>query len=284
MTTTATLAYSTYLGGASAADLIALMDAVEPPEDFLNVIGVKTTSDSSAGANPVVDTVVLSLVPTSAATATCTRIDKGDSGSGIESVTVTSVGSGYVAPPVVTFTGGRPIPAPDPGYQVEPIVEDVLSGSKNQPAYAQAYLKLISVAIVSGGASYSADTFAEVTGFQKEGGTIAAVTLTIGGGVVTGVAVALDGSGYTGPAIITVVDPTGAGSGAEISVSMCVGEIDVLRSGSGYSVEPTVVLTPLFQALFPVGSDQAQPFEQLMTTALGQATIGPVSAALPVIA
>ena len=285
MTTTATLAYSAFLGGAPAADVIAMMDATEPPIEYLDVIGVRLVSDSAAGSNPVVDTVSLALVPMVTATATSSLIDKGASGSGVQSVAIGITGTGYTAPPVVTFTGGRPVAAANPGFPTHPIVESMLPESENQPAYAQAYLDVTTAAIVSGGGGYSAATFAEVTGPMQPGGVQAVVSLTIGGGgIVTGATVVSHGSGYTGPAVVTVVDPNDMGAGAAISVSMGVGKIDVLRSGGGYSSPPTVVLTPLFAALFPVGSDQAAPLKQLMTTALAQATIGPVSAAAPVIA
>jgi hypothetical protein len=98
MTTTATLNYAAFIGGATAAELIALMQSVPPPAAMLAKLGVRPVLASAAGAGPVIYTVVLGLGPIAAATATSTLKSPGASGSGVGSVTVGAVGSGYVEP------------------------------------------------------------------------------------------------------------------------------------------------------------------------------------------
>lgn len=280
MTTSAALSYKCWLGGASAAQMTTLLESVSPPLDYLASIGVRVVSDSASGSNPVVLGVGLSLVPASDATATAVLRSPAATGSPIESVTVTAPGSGYVAPPIVSFTGGRPSTVDSPGFPETPIVVRDIAYAENTPASAQAYLKVVSAAVAAGGSSYTAP-IAVITGRQRQNGTPAKLSFTVVGGVITGVAIVDAGSGYTEVPTVAVVDTTG--SGASITLSMGVGEVLVLRGGSGFNSAPTVVLTPLFQALFPVGSDQAAPLRQLMTTALEQVTMGPISAAEPVI-
>lgn len=284
MTTTATLTYSAFLGGASAATVAALMGAVPVPPSVLEFYGLRVISDSTSVANPAVRTIVLGLNPASTATATC-LLETQNSGSPVGSVAVTSPGSGYVVPPVVSFSGGRPMPPNIPGFPVQTIDVNQSGGSLNMPATAQAYLDVVGATIVAPGSGYSAATTLQLTGGLAANGVQATLTPTIAGGHITGVAVATAGSGYTGVPQVTVVDPAMTpGSGGVITVTMGLGEIKLTRGGAGYSTAPTVVLTPLFQALFPVASNQATPLAELMTTALEQALQSPVSAGVPVIA
>jgi hypothetical protein len=285
MTSTATLAYTAHLGGATAAEVAALMASVPVPPSVLNAFGLRILSDSTPVASPVVRTIVLGLNPASTATATATLLDHGASGSSVGALAVTSPGSGYVLPPIVTFTGGRPADVVRPGFPTISIDVNPLVGSVNAPAVAQAYLEAVSVSIPSGGTGYSAATTLVVTGRQSQDGTPMVLTPTIAGGVITGVAITDPGSGYTGVPSITAVDPgTVPGSGADITVTMGVGKLELYRGGAGYSSVPTVVLTPVFQAFFPSTSDQARPLEQLMTSALEAATMGPVFASPVMIA
>jgi hypothetical protein len=312
MTTTATLIYTAPLGGASAARIISLMAAVPLPTDALTFMGVRLISDTTAGAGPVTRTIVLGLNPVGTATATAVLASAGDSGSPIESVSVSAPGSGYVAPPVISFTGGRPavpvqeIPFDGPSRFRQNLDAGASSPSNqfwpqlNTSAVAVAYLKAVSAAVASGGSGYSAATFIEVTDALKSAGDRPSLTATpnvgvgrpvvliptIALGVITAVTIVDPGAGYVGVPTIEVVDPAMVpGTGAVITVSMGVERIDVLREGAGYNVAPTVVLTPLFQALFPAGSsNQAAPLRMLMNTALEQAITSPVSAAEPVIA
>jgi hypothetical protein len=282
MSTQAILNYTAFLGGASAAQVIALMSAVPPPADALSFLGVRVLTDSTVGVGPVVRTLVLGLDPSANATATA-ALETSASGSPVGSVLVTAPGADYILPPVITFTGGRPTVIP--AQSTQGIDVNQRAGSLDSPAVAQAYLKVVSTAVVAGGGGYSANTFIKLSGGIKPGGVQAVITPTIAFGVITGVTIFSAGSGYTGVPTVTVVDPNAIpGTGAVVSVSMGVGTIEVLRGGTGFNAPPTVVITPYFQALFPLGSDQGSPFRQLRTTALEQATMGPVTASLPIIA
>lgn len=285
MSATATLVYKAFLGGASAGTVQGLMSSVPVPPTILSAFGLRVISDATTSADPVVRTIVLGLNPPSAASATATLADQGASGSGVGSITVSAAGSGYVLPPIVSFTGGRPIPPVEPGFPTQTIDVNQQVGSLNSPAVAQAYLKAVGTNIGSGGSGYdSATTTLVVAGRQEKGGAALVLTPTFTGGVLTGVAITAAGSGYTGVPQISVVDSSGSGSGASVTVTMGVSNIDVLRPGTGYDAAPTVVLTPVFQAFFPPSGDQAAPFQQLMTSALEEATMGPVTASPVVIA
>jgi len=274
MTSQATLTYTAFLGGASAATVAAELAAVPPPPAVLSALGVRVISDSTPVASPVVRTIVLGLGPISAATATA-AISASESASPVTAVTVTAAGSGYVRPPIVTFAGGRSKAPPN-------VDVNQLAGSKNAPAFADATLKLVSATVVAPGSAYTANATAIVVGGRRPTGRDATLSLTIAGGHITGVAIVDAGAGYTSVPEIIVVDT--AGSGGAVTVSLGVDAVEILRGGAGFTEAPTVVLTPWFQALFPASSDQAAPFKELMTTALEQASFGPVSAGTPVIA
>jgi hypothetical protein len=296
MTTTATLTYTAYLGGASAAQAAALLSSIPPPPDALAFLGVRVISDATPAASPTVRTLVLGLRPTADATATCSLIPADASGSPIDFLTLTAPGASYILPPIVTFVGGR---APGVDQSNQPIDQpNEQAASLDRPAMAQAYLKVVGVAIDAAGAGYSAATTASIVGRVKPGdggvrvgggsataGRPAIVSLTIAAGNIVGVTIVDPGDGYVGVPTVVINDPAVVpGSGGAVSVQMGVGRIDLLNPGAGYVSPPTVVLTPYFQALFPVTSDQAAPFKQLMTTQLEQVLMSPVSAAIPIIA
>jgi hypothetical protein len=283
MTSTATLTYTAFLGGATDTELAALISAVPVPPSVLNALGLRVISDNTPVANPVVRTIVLALNPASTATATAALATQ-NSGSAVGAATVTSPGSGYVLPPIVSFTGGRPANVVVAGFPTLSTDVNQLAVSANSPAAAQAYLKVVSTNIAAGGSGYSAGTTLSVVGAQEQGATLAVLTPTIVGGVITAVAITNAGDGYTGIPQVFAVDPMGTGSGAVITTSMGVGNIELYRGGTGYISAPTVVLTPAFQALFPSTGDQAYPLQQLMTSALEVATMGPVFASPVMIA
>jgi hypothetical protein len=318
MTSTATLTYTAFLGGASAAQAAALMSAVPVPTDILYQLGLRVISDSTPAASPCVRTIVLGLNPVASAAATAVMEDTGASGSEVKSVTVNTAGSGYTAPPVVSFIGGRsPTPVRIVAQQGTRRIQNIIPSTPGIPqpqnvipqsadflAGAQAYLGAVSVAIGSGGSGYSAGTTLQLVGaYPRPGGvqpntkvpsggsapqfgagTLMVLTPTIVGGSITAVAITNPGTKYTAPPQIVAVDPLGLGSGAVLTVSMGVESIDLLQPGAGYNAAPTVVLNPLFQALFPSTGNQASPLGGLMLGALQQALLSPVSAGIPVIA
>jgi hypothetical protein len=282
VSSTATLVYSCYLGGLTDTAAAALLASIPPPADVLAFYGLRLISDSTPVASPVVRTIVLGLNPTSTATATA-NIGP-DSGNGVESVTITSPGAGYVQPPIVSFTGGRPTVTPAQSTD-NAAAETVVNGNPNQPAQAQAYLTAVSTSIANVGSGYSANTFIVVSGALKPGGTPMELTPTIVGGHITGVAITTPGVGYVGVPQVAVIDPNVTpGTGGVVTVSMGLGEVVVLRPGGGYDAPPTVVLTPIYQALFPPASDQGAPLADLMTASLTKVMRSPVTANFPVIA
>jgi hypothetical protein len=263
MSSQATLVYKANLTGSAltAASLAALLASVPAPLDIFELYGVRSVSDATVAGPPAIRTLVVSFLPVVTATAVASIVPGDPTGSPVASIAVTLAGSGYVRPPVVSF-----IPVVN---TTSPIV----------PALAEAYLKVATAAVGAGGAAYSAQTRIDVIGRQRGGSTPAVLTPIIAGGIVTGVTITSAGSGYTNVPEILVVDPTGAGSGALVSVSMGVGEIVVERAGVGYVGAPAVVLTPYFKALFPdVTGGQAAPFQNLITAALNIATSSPIDA------
>lgn len=307
MTTQATLVYTAYLGGLSAAAAATLMGAVPVDPGILGFYGLRVLSDSTPVASPVVRTIVLGFNPSVTATAAA-HLESHDSGSSVISISVSGAGADYVQPPAVSFTGGRPaipvqeIPFGGPRRAHQTMPDTASPTNEFQPqlnasACAFAYLKVVSAAVAAGGGGYSAATFIRVSGqLKSQGGPHgvgpptgvgrpAILTPTIALGVITGVTVTDPGSGYVGVPTITVVDPAVTpGTGGKITVSMGVGSIEVTRGGAGYASAPTVVLTPFFQAMFPPTGDQGVAFRHLFTTSLETALKSPITASPPVIA
>jgi hypothetical protein len=284
MTTQVTLTYTAFLGGATAGVVAAQMAAVPVPQSVLDFYGCHIVSDATPAASPVVRTIVLGLNPVTPASATA-ALETNDSGSPVGALTVTAAGSGYVAPPIVSFTGGRPADVVRPGFPTLSIDVNQKIDSANSPAVAFAYLKIVSASVAAAGAGYSANTYISVIGKLSQNGTPAVLTPTIVGGHITGVAITDAGTGYIGTPSVEVIDPAvSPGSGGIITISMGVGELTLSRGGGGYSSAPTVVLTPIFQANFPPTGDQGAPFAELMTTMLEQAIKSPVVASDPVVA
>lgn len=278
-----TLVYTAQQGGASASAVQALMDAaaVPFPPSILEAYGLRVTSDVTVLGPPVVRTIVLAFGPSTPATATASLVVGDPSGSPIDHFTVTAVGAGYVLSPIVQLSG-------NPTATDNTLIDYAGAG--------QAWLKVVGAAVASAGAGYSAGTFAVVSPASPGGNRpslddapsnptshAAELTLTIVGGHITAVAIADPGAGYAGIPQVTIVDPLATGSGGAIALSMGVDRVDVLRPGNGYSVAPTVALTPAFKVVFPDTSDQRAPFYNLMTTALSNSALTPVVAATPVL-
>jgi hypothetical protein len=104
MSTTITCVYTAIATGAlTGAQLATRMAAAAVPVDsqLLTDYGLSVTSDTTSNvATTVTRTIVLSMVPTVAATATA-ALGGGPSGTGISAVTVTGAGAGYVGVPIV---------------------------------------------------------------------------------------------------------------------------------------------------------------------------------------
>jgi len=137
----------------------------------------------------------------------------------ITGVTVTNPGSGYVAPPTVTFSAGN-------GGQVTPTVGDG---------------KVTFVKVLSGGSGYV--TAPQVV-FDNAGtgGSGVVATAQVSGGVVTGITISNGGTNYKIAPTISFVGGGGSGADAVASVSGLTA-LSVTNGGSGYQVPPTVVIS-----------------------------------------
>jgi hypothetical protein len=198
-------------------------------------------------------------------------------------VAVSAGGSNYSPKTVVTFVGGlspRGTPAQGSvtlraGVIVSIDVEDV----------GDEYLTAPQIVITdptgagSGAAAAPYMNPGKVVNYQ---GTPATASVTITGGAVTAVTLLTPGDGYIGIPKALVVDPTGAGAGAAITVDMQVGKVVVTNGGVGYQ-EPAVALVPRYFTFFPNGSDLRAPLWNLMTKAIASAVASPVAAAAPVL-
>jgi hypothetical protein len=179
----------TATGAVQVATLQAEVAAVPIPPVQLAEFGLRVATDTTSSLGSVITrTIVLAMNPVGAATAVATLFP-GDRGSPLESIAVTFGGSGYVQPPIVSFTGG--------------------------------------------GIGASSETMAP------------AAHAVLTGGVVTAIVIDNPGFGFTSP--------------------------------------PTVVLTPLFHAMFPDTTDQASTVKNWMTGVFQQALRQPIVAAIPVV-
>jgi hypothetical protein len=249
-------------GVKTPAALVTLMAAVPLDSDLLTDYGLRSTADSTAAVGNVVSRVItVSMNPGVSAAATAV-LASGVS-SFVEFINMTANGSDYVAPPVVTLS------AP-------------IAGSRQ--ALAHANLGVASVSVSAGGAAYSAQSFAVFSkGQVPPGSADATVTLTIVAGVITAVTVVTAGGPYGRIPTVTVVDPTGAGSGAVLVAHLGVASVTIDDPGNGYPTAPTVTIQPLFHALFPDAGDQVSPLSGWMTEVLQQGILSPVVAFAPVV-
>jgi hypothetical protein len=208
----------------------------------------------------------------------------------VVSATISAPGMNYSPQTTFLLTGGL---CPKPlGRQA--VLAPVLSGGKlvgiKVKSRGDLYISPPQVTVIDPQGTGSGATVTITPANMTQGRTLnyagrpPAGTLTLGGGVVTGIVITDAGEGLVEPPAIAAVDPTGAGSGAEFSVSTGVGDIQVQNGGKGFSAAPTVVVTPLFRAFWPDTSDQKVPFYNLILSALRSALGTGVVAAPPVIA
>ena len=278
MSTTATLVYTCAPGGASLVSIAAALRSVPVPPSVLQALGLRVTSDNTVNGPPPTRTIVLNFGPSTTATADAVLLEAGESGSPIGRFVIRNPGADYVLSPIVQISSAGQT--------------DLVT-----PAAGIAWLKAVGAVVTAPGAGYSASSFAVVSPSTPGGGPTSLtqapsappaqsrpvkLALTILAGAITGVAIADAGTGYQQLPQVTVVDPTGVGSGAVINLSMGVDRIDVARAGVGYGSVPAVTLVPAFDVMYPAG--QGGPLANLMTAALSQAVLSPVVASAPVIA
>lgn len=138
--------------------------------------------------------------------------------SGVITLTITTVGSGYSAPPTLSFSGG---------------------GGSN--AAGSVTLKLVSVSVAAAGSGYLVNDIVPL--FDGIYGTIASVLVTSvgGGGEVLGVSINAAGSYSEAPGSPALTEG-GTGTGLELTVSWGLGEVTIVSNGGAYDSAPTVTL------------------------------------------
>lgn len=172
---------------------------------------------------------------------------------GVESVLLTTTGTGFIATPAVAFQGGGGTGATGfatlttnltgavitdggAGYISAPAVGfDTLNGAG---ATGQAFLRLDEINIIAGGAGYTPNS----TFNLSIPGAGAAVATVDGNGVVTSVNITNVGSGYsTRP---SVTEPNGVpGSGAAFEAFMAVDSVVITNGGGSYVAAPNIVFS-----------------------------------------
>lgn len=198
------------------------------------------------------------------------------------SAAVTAGGTGYSPRTTVSFIGGL-TPQGRAATGATVVVAGVITGiiiEDEGDEYLTAPQVVFTDPTGSGtGATGTARMLPGKTVYVQ--GTPAKATVTVGGGVVTGVTLVTPGDGYVGVPTIVITDPTHAGSGAVIHASMAVGKVVLSAGGNGYT-DPEVTLTTYFKSLFPDSSDQRGPLFNLLTAAISSAVATPVIASSPV--
>lgn len=139
---------------------------------------------------------------------------------------------GSVSTPTVTTQGA--------GYQITPTVsisppDDTINGTQ-ATATATLSFALSGISISNGGSGYTAPTLtiSAPTGIN---GVQATGTLTVSGGIITGVTITNFGFGYLTTPTYTITDSTGTGAVLAISLNTqgALNNITITNPGSGYT-------------------------------------------------
>ena len=159
-------------------------------------------------------------------------------GGQIASLSLGATGGFFAAPPILVFSGG---------------------GTPLVPASAVPIMGVSQALIARGGVGYTGAAVATLVGGNLAPGGVPATlgAITIGGGVVTAVAIATPGSGYTTYPTIVITDPA-ATLQAEVYGALQVVGLTLVNAGTAYESAPTITTTPVFpQNLLPGEVDGA---------------------------
>lgn len=151
-----TVAYTVTRAGQTFASIDTVIQApptpgasgVPLPLPTLASLGLRVVSDATSGG---VRTVELAFGPSTAGTATAVL----SNAQTLQSVTVTGAGIDYIAPPIISFTGGYVGGANLPTYDSNSIDNNISTYVYPQ---ARAYLNLQDTTIVAPGAGYNSGT------------------------------------------------------------------------------------------------------------------------------
>jgi hypothetical protein len=140
---------------------------------------------------------------------------------GTQNIQITSGGTGYTAPPIVSFIGG--------------------SGS-GATASANVTGEVTGFLVNTGGSGYL--TPPTIT-FSGGGGTGASAIAFLTGGVVTSIQIQNQGTGYTSAPTATLSAPPSGGTQATVTfyISQVVTSVNVTNGGYGYSTLPQITFT-----------------------------------------
>lgn len=178
---------------------------------------------------------------------------------GVTSILITESGTGYLQPPVISFSGGNPTidataraylsnfgsiiaianSTNGRGYIDQPTVEIITRGS-GAVAGAVTY-KVVGMSINNSGQDYSLGDILTVIGGTGTAATARVTDIDMSGAIV---AIALSNPGsYLNLPLLTNATTTvlpGGGSGATINLTMGISNIDVVTGGIDYTVPPLV--------------------------------------------
>jgi hypothetical protein len=183
---------------------------------------------------------------------------------GIDSLTLGATSGYFAGPPVITIS-----PSPIPG---------------GKPAAAVAIMGVTEAIVANGGSGYTGASVATLVGGNlAPGGTPATLgPIALIGGVVSSIAIATPGSGYTTFPTIVITD-SGGGSGAEVYGGLQIVGTTMTAHGSLYSSLPTITVTALFNASVPgeMAETTDATMANWMTGQLQIATRSPINAFVP---
>lgn len=255
-------------GNQTQASLLARMAAVPLDLTLPQMWGLIPDSDAMATptGTEITRTIELNMCNSAAASITA-ALDSSPNNGRVAKLTLGAT-AGYMAgPPILSFT------APNPG---------------GQKAAGVPVMGVKQAVIANGGSGYNGatTTAALVGGNLAPGGTPATLgAITLIGNVVTNVAIATPGSGYTTYPTIVITDSSGAGSGAEIYGGLNLVGVTLTNPGFLYSTAPVVTVTSLFSANCPGEVAPGELFDNTMANWMTiQLQIGvrsPINASMP---
>jgi hypothetical protein len=139
----------------------------------------------------------------------------------IQSVSITDGGSGYTATPGVAFSGGN--------------------GSGASATATIAPTSIANLVLTNLGSGYT--SVPNVIISPPSSGVQATASATVGNGTISSVVVSPLGTGYTSVPTVTIGAPSPGGIQAAISPSLCVSQVNVTDTGSGYDYSPVVLFS-----------------------------------------
>ncbi|MFA9214164.1 MAG: hypothetical protein ACEQSR_10015 [Candidatus Methylacidiphilales bacterium] len=187
------------------------------------------------------------------------------SGNGqIDRINITSGGTGYVAPPKITITGGGGTGATaaatinngvitsiniingGTGYSSEPTISISSGSGASVTATVGGGGSVVSIALINSGNGYTSTPNITISAPSLPGGTTATATANVSGGRITSVTLTNGGSGYTTAPSITIDPAPSGGINATASAAFSgfsVQSVTLTNPGFGYTGAPTVTFS-----------------------------------------